>query len=85
MKHKLIFYIILFVSTTGCTSSLTRISTRLTDRPATIICYSGGKEILATETEGKPLSEQNSDGYLFRDKTTGRLVEVSADCVITYQ
>lgn len=85
MKSKLFCCVLLSLVTTGCTSFQTRVSTQISDSPATISCYSGGKQILEAETVGKPVSENNSDGYLFKDKATGKLVEISADCIIVYK
>ena len=34
-------------------------------------------------SRGKARSEQNSDGYYFMDKSTGLLVEVAGDIIIT--
>lgn len=45
--------------------------------------YSGGKLVRTWTSSGKVLSEAQSDGYYFRDKATGKLVEVSGDVVIT--
>jgi hypothetical protein len=50
--------------------------------PGHIICYSGGKVIYRGNSTGKILSESTSDGWLFMDATTQRLVRVSGDCVI---
>ena len=52
---------------------------------ATIECYSGGKLIYSGTSTGKVSSEQNSDGYFFRDEDTGNVMEVSGNCVITYE
>lgn len=52
---------------------------------AYIRCYSGGKLIYEGNSTGKVTSEDNSDGYIFRDSKTGNLIEVSADCVFTYE
>ena len=35
------------------------------------------------ESSGKVLSEENSDGYFFLDKDTGKLIEVTGNLVIT--
>lgn len=48
-----------------------------------IVCYSGGAVIYKGISSGKVQNEQNSDGYFFQDKETGRLMEVGGDCVIT--
>ena len=36
-------------------------------------------------SSGKVLSEQNSDGYYFKDEKTGKLIEVTGKLVITKQ
>ncbi|MDJ0715196.1 MAG: hypothetical protein QNJ54_13395 [Prochloraceae cyanobacterium] len=72
----------------GCSSWRTSFSRTVSDvsnRNANIICYSGGKLIFSSETDGKVISEQNSDGYVFINKKTGKLTEVSGDCVIKYK
>lgn len=45
--------------------------------------YSGGLLVKTWISSGKVRSENNSDGYYFVDKSTGKLVEVSGDVVIT--
>lgn len=44
-------------------------------------CYSGGKVIYSGASTGQIRSEENSDGYYFKD-TRGVLVEVSGDCLL---
>lgn len=53
--------------------------------PAAIQCYSGGVLIYKGRSTGKVGSEENSDGYYFRDKKTNRPMEVSGDCIIVYE
>ncbi|MEN7548086.1 hypothetical protein AAG747_09200 [Rapidithrix thailandica] len=36
-------------------------------------------------SSGKVLSEQNSDGYFFKDKESGKLIEVTGRLIITKQ
>lgn len=36
-------------------------------------------------SSGKVLSEENTDGYYFKDKATGKLIEVTGRLVITKQ
>jgi hypothetical protein len=48
----------------------------------TVTLYSGGKPVREWTSTGKVKSEQNSDGYFFEDKATGRLVRVTGDLVI---
>lgn len=52
---------------------------------ATIKCYSGEKLIYEGESTGKVRSEENSDGYYFKDKNDNQLKEVSGNCVIVYK
>jgi hypothetical protein len=51
---------------------------------AKIECYSGGKLIYSGISSGKISSEENSDGYHFVDEQTDKFMEVSGNCVITY-
>lgn len=47
-----------------------------------IVCWSGNTVIYAGKSTGKIQSEANSDGYFFTEKGTGKLMEVSGNCVI---
>ena len=67
----------------GCTDTQFRKITSL-GKSGTIECWSGGKLIFRGESTGKISSEQNSDGYYFKDKSDNRLKEVSGNCVIDY-
>lgn len=51
---------------------------------AEIECYSGTKLIYQGTSTGKINSSEQSDGYYFRDDKTGKLMEVSGNCVIRY-
>lgn len=48
----------------------------------TVSCYSGSKLIYKGVSSGKVLSEESSDGYYFKEKKTGKLMEVSGNCII---
>ena len=52
---------------------------------ASVKCWSGTKVIYEGTSTGKVQSEADSDGYFFKDKATGKLMEVSGNCVITYE
>ena len=52
---------------------------------ATVRCYSGGRVVYEGESTGKVSSAQGSDGYIFRDKRTRKLTQVSGMCVMTYE
>ena len=45
--------------------------------------YSGGQKVREWTSSGKVLSEEGSDGYYFKDKDSGKLIEVAGDVVIT--
>lgn len=48
-----------------------------------IVCYSGGKLILETDSTGKPQTVTSSDGWEFLDAKTKKFTRVSGDCIIT--
>ncbi|KKN67402.1 hypothetical protein LCGC14_0461450 [marine sediment metagenome] len=47
-----------------------------------IKCYSGGVVIYEGTSTGKVTSPVDSDGYQFKSMETGRLTEVSGECII---
>ncbi|MEW6381500.1 MAG: hypothetical protein AB1611_18125 [bacterium] len=51
-------------------------------RPGIVKLYSGGRLVEQWESTGKVISEENSDGWLFVDKKTGKLIRVSGTVVI---
>lgn len=67
----------------GCTDASWGKLTAYGDN-ANVQCYSGGTLIFDSVSTGKVISEANSDGYYFKDKKTGKMMEVSGDCIITY-
>lgn len=52
-------------------------------KPAHIVCYSGDKVFLDTTSTGKVYTVSHSDGWEFKDATTGRLIRVSGNCLIS--
>lgn len=83
MKNLLLILAILLVTLVGCTDAQRGKITSLGDS-AKIECYSGGLLIYSGLSTGKISSESNSDGYYFRDSKTDKMMEVSGNCVITY-
>lgn len=83
LLHILAGIVLVSVPVAGCTDAgiakFTAIGT-----PARVTCYSGGKVILDDFSTGKVASETESDGIYFNSRTTGRLVETSADCVVDH-
>ena len=73
----------LFVMLCGCSEQI-RSMTGSVGTPATIVCYSAGQKIYEGTSTGKPTSEAQSDGYWWVDAKTNKLMEISADCVFTY-
>lgn len=45
--------------------------------------WSGGQRVREWTSTGKVMSEEHSDGYLFRDSETQSLVRVSGSVVVT--
>jgi hypothetical protein len=66
----------------GCTDA-TRSAIAGYGEEYTIEMYSGGQLVRKWVSTGKVLSERQTDGYYFRDKESGALIEVSGDVVIT--
>lgn len=87
--------VITALTITGCSSvgnELNKAGADWSNRPATVTCYSGGKEVYKTVTHGKviahPLTERkvttgNGDMATFQD-SSGHLVEMYADCFYEY-
>lgn len=86
IKTLIVISIVGLIST-GCSSfnsGLQRNLADITNQGTIVKCYSGGQLILDIESQGKPISEQNSDGYYFFTKDN-KFIEVDADCVFTYK
>jgi hypothetical protein len=77
MKRVVIFALAI----SGCTDARIAEITSL-GSPGEITCYSGGKVIYEGKSTGKIASEEKSDGWLFKEESSGKLIRVSADCVI---
>lgn len=45
--------------------------------------YSGGIKVKEYISTGKISTEKDSDGYYFLEKSTGKLIEVAGDIIIT--
>jgi major membrane immunogen (membrane-anchored lipoprotein) len=83
---KLVFCAILLIGAAGCSEAYRAKNVAYwTGNGATIHVLSGGKVERTYETNNKPFSEENSDGYFFVDAKTGKLVEVAADVIIEYK
>lgn len=75
----------LFICTsfmTGCTNATWKNYTTL-GCDFKIELYSGGELVRTWQSNGKVLTEANSDGWLFKDKATGKLVRVAGAVVVT--
>lgn len=75
----------LIVLLSGCSDAeRSKMTNRLAGEEASVKCYSGDLLIYDGVSTGKISTEQSSDGYYFREKSSGDLVEVSGNCVIRY-
>lgn len=82
----LITVILAMVALSGCSDAArSKLSNRLTGEEARVQCYSGNLKIYDATSTGKILNEEGSDGYYFREKESGELVEVSGNCIIRYK
>lgn len=83
MKNSLKLLIILLVLFVSCTDA--QRAKRLSNygNSFKVEMYSGGVLVRSWTSTGKVATESQSDGYFFKDKATGKLVEVSGDVVIT--
>ena len=79
---RLKIFLLTFIPIFGCDATIGKFTSL--GKSAHIKCYSGGKVIFEGTSSGKVLSEKDSDGYFFKDKATGSMLEVSGDCVIRY-
>lgn len=79
----LLLIVALAIVTAGCTDAQRGKVWALGDS-AKVECYSGGVLIYSGISSGKLSSEQQSDGYNFVDEKTDKFMEVSGNCVITY-
>ena len=80
--RRLVISLCVAISVIGCTDAQRAKVGGLGDE-FKIEMYSGGVLVKEWTSTGKVSNEENSDGYYFRDKETGKLIEVSADVVIT--
>ena len=45
--------------------------------------YSGGQKVREWQSTGKVFSEENSNGFYFKDAESGQLVRVTGDVIVT--
>lgn len=82
MKTKLITIAIASLTLFSCTDA-TRSKLFGYGNQFKVEMYSGGQKVREWNSSGKVLSERGSDGYYFKDKESGKLIEVAGDVVIT--
>lgn len=80
---KIVPILVIMLSLTGCLDAQMA-KVRAIGSSAEVTCFSGEKVIYHGKSSGKVISEENSDGYFFRDKGTKQTVEVSGNCIIVY-
>ena len=69
------------ILTTGCYQARFDRATTWTDYRVEM--YSGGELVRTWDTSGKVISDSDDVTSYFKDKKTGKLVEISGDIVIT--
>jgi hypothetical protein len=79
MKYSIILAAIL---TLGCTDTK-RASIAAYGSSAEVTCYSGGQVVYKGHSSGRVESTQNSDGWEFKDDSTGKFMRVSGDCIVS--
>jgi hypothetical protein len=73
--------IIAALLTSGCTDA--RIGhIMVLGSQADVACYSAGRVIYEGRSTGRVESESQSDGWVFEEEGTGKLIRITADCVI---
>ncbi len=80
---KKILFVCLVLALSSCTDAKRGKLFSLGDS-ASVTCWSGGRLIYDGFSTGKVSSEKNSDGYFFKDREMGKMIEVSGNCVIVY-
>ena len=75
--------LLVLVFAMGCTDAVIGKFESYNDS-ARVTCYSGNKLIFDECSTGKVANQSQSDGYFFRARSTQRPVEISGNCVITY-
>lgn len=78
--NKFILVVTAFVLT-ACTDTA-RASLSAYGEEGEIVCYSGGQVIYKGRSTGRIHSTAQSDGWEFKDDSTGKFVRVSGDCLI---
>jgi hypothetical protein len=75
------FILVAVLTLTACTDT-GRASLAAYGDKGEIVCYSGGQVIYKGRSTGRIHSTQQSDGWEFKDDSTGKFVRVSGDCLI---
>ena len=81
--YKTVFIIGALIALAGCTD-VERAQIKALGDPASVKCWSASEVIFDGRSTGVVTSPEGSDGYRFMDAATGKLVEVSGNCVINY-
>lgn len=81
LKKSLIIPLFILSFFIGCTQAEMKDVISI-GRSGIVKLYSGGQLIEQWESTGKVITEENSDGWKFVDKKTGKLIRVSGTVVI---
>jgi len=80
---KKIIWIIIALTTAGCTDAVWDSTLGALGESANVKCYSGGQKIFEAQTTGKVGSLQGG-GWAFRT-TDGRVIQTFADCFVDFK
>jgi hypothetical protein len=87
MKKLLIAYALIFILLCGygCTDAEKANYWSSLGSEHHVMVFSGGVKVGDYHSTGKVVTEQNSDGYLFTDKKTGKLIRVAGTVIIVQE
>jgi hypothetical protein len=81
---KRISLVLLAIACCGCTDADVSQATAF-GTPCKVTVWSGGEAVKEYRSTGRVHSEQDTDGWYFRDAQTGKLVRVSGTVTIEYE
>jgi len=79
-KLLMVCFLVSGIALSGCSARIAKFNSLGNDHKLTL--YSGGVKIGEWISDGKVLSEETSDGYYFKEKSTGKSFEISGDIII---
>lgn len=78
MKTLILAFVIILA---GCTDA-ERANILSLGNEATVVCYSGGKEVFKEESSGQVKASSSGAGVFFKSKKDGKFIRAYADCIV---